>query len=303
MLDVKLRTSQTRAAKVRFFSSLLAVVFSLAMVVLVFWRGGQWALNYFIYKNNSFAIRQIDIQTDGVLSPEVIRQWASVKNGDNLFALDLMTVKRTLEQKPVIQNVAVERILPATLKIHVSERDPVAETVIVQSRPGGKVEQFVYDFDETGVVMPPLDPRLRAKPLAVANEKLPQLTGVSTNDVPLGKTTQSAQIKAAVHLLRELDHSPMTGLAELKTIDVAAPEILQAVTSQGAQITFSLNQFDTQFRRWRQIYDQYQKWGKAIASLDLSISNNLPVKWVAAGALPPAPPKVVKQPRTKRKNV
>ncbi len=80
-----------------------------------------------------------------------------------------------------------------------NERDPVAETIIVQPRPGGKMEQSIYDFDEAGVVMPPLDPRLRAKPLVAANEKLPQISGATTNDVPLGKTTQSAQIKAAVH--------------------------------------------------------------------------------------------------------
>ena len=303
MLDVKLRTGQSRAVRVRLLSSILAVVFILAAVTLVFWRGGQMALNYFIYKNNSFAIRQIDISTDGVLASEVLRQWAGVKNGDNLLALDLMAVKRTLEQKPVILEVAVERLLPNTLKIHVNEREPVAETVLVQAHPGGHVDQTIYDFDDTGVVMPPLDPRLRAKPPAAPNEHLPQLTGVTTNDISLGKPTQSTQIKAAVRLLRDFDHSPMTGLVELKTIDVSAPEILQAVTSQGAQITFSLNQFDTQFRRWRQIYDQYQRWGKAIATLDLSITNNLPVKWVAAGSVPAVTPKAVKPVRTKRKNV
>ncbi|HEY3914248.1 MAG TPA: hypothetical protein VGN61_07155, partial [Verrucomicrobiae bacterium] len=59
----------------------------------------------------------------------------------------------------------------------------------------------------------------------------------------------------------------------------------------------------TQFRRWRIIYDQYQKWGKAVATLDLSIDNNLPVRWVAASTVPAVLPHSVKPPRIKRKHV
>jgi len=79
--------------------------------------------------------------------------------------------------------------------------------------------------------------------------------------------------------------------------------VLQVTTSQKAQITFSLGNFETQFRRWRIISDQFQQWGKAIASLDLSISNNLPVRWVAAAALPPAPPHPPKASRPRRNHV
>jgi hypothetical protein len=95
----------------------------------------------------------------------------------------------------------------------------------------------------------------------------------------------------------------MAGMVELQRINVCVPEVLQVTTSQGAEVTFSLSHFDTQFRRWRLICDQYQKWGRAIASLDLSIANNLPVRWVAASSVPPAPPHAAKPPRTKRKHV
>jgi hypothetical protein len=89
----------------------------------------------------------------------------------------------------------------------------------------------------------------------------------------------------------------------LQRINVSAPEILQVTTSQGAEVTFSLSHFDRQFRRWRMIHDLYQQSGKAIASLDLSIANNLPVRWVAASSFPPAPPRAVKPSQTKRKHV
>jgi len=303
LLDVKLRTSQTRAARLRFAGMGLSITFALVVIAFVFWRGGEWLLDYFIYKNDAFAIQQIEVQTDGVISSDAIRQWAAVKSGDNLLALDLMRVKRDLELQPAISFVAVERVLPHGLKLRVSEREPIAQTVVSQPRARGGFDQIILHLDEAGFVMKPLDPRLRAAPPAAPNEQLPIIVGVNASELQWGKPAENPQLRAALKLLSELYHSPMAGLADVQKINISTPEILVATTSQGAEITFSLGQFDVQLRRWRMIYDQYQKWGKAIASLDLSIANNLPVRWVAAGAVPQLGPKVLKPSRTKKKHV
>jgi len=302
LLDVKLRASQSRAERMRILGIGLSAIFILTAVGLVLWRGGHWLLDYLIYKNDTFAIRQIDVQTDGVLTAETIRQWAMVKTGQNLMALDLMSVKRDLELQPPIEFVAVERVLPRTLKLSVSEREPIAQTIVTLGRPGGGLAQAIYDFDQDGYTMKPLDPRWRTTP-PPANERLPILVGVQAGDAQLGRPADSPQIQAALRLLSEFDHSPMAGMVELQRINVSVPEVLQVTTSQGAEVTFSLSHFDKQLRRWRLIYDQYQKWGKAISSLDLSIANNLPVRWVAASSVPPVPPRAAKPSRTKRKHV
>jgi cell division septal protein FtsQ len=301
-LDVKLRTSQTRAARMRLAGVVVVVLVSLAVVALVLWRGGQWVMDGLIYENDAFSIQKLEVQTDGVLTQEAIRNWASVKIGENLMALDLMRVKHDLELEPPIQFVAVERQLPHTLKLTVSEREPVAQTIVTQVRPGGLMEQAVYDFDEDGYVMIPLDPRWRTAPPA-ANERLPILMGVPPTEPQPGRQVASPQIRAALALVCEFDHSRMAGMVEIERINVAVPEILQVTTSQKEEITFSLSHFDTQLRRWRLIYDQYQKWGQAIATLDLSISNNLPVHSVAAATIPPVAPRALKPTRPKRKHV
>jgi hypothetical protein len=105
-------------------------------------------------------------------------------------------------------------------------------------------------------------------------------------------------------LISEFDHSPMVGMVDLKSIDVGVPEILQVTTSQGAEVTFSLNHFDVQLRRWRLIADQYQKWGRTITWLDLSIANNLPLRSVALNGAPVLPPPQPGKPlRTRKKHV
>jgi cell division septal protein FtsQ len=299
VLDVKLRTSQARAARLRVLAGFIGVAAALFAV----WRGGQLLLNYLVYNNDNFVIQQIEVETDGVLTQDTIRRWAVVRPGQNLMALDLARVRRDLELQPAIQFAAVERVLPHTLKLNVMEREPIAQTLLTLNQPGGPSEQVIYDFDEEGYIMKPLDPAWRTAP-PPAGERLPILTDVSMNDLQLGRPTDSTQIRAALQLIAEFDHSPMAGMAELQTINVGVPEILQVTTSQGAQVTFSLNRFDVQLRRWRLICDQYQKWGRAITWLDLSIANNLPVRSVALNSLPALPsPQPGKPPRTKKKHV
>ena len=299
LLDVNLRASQARSTRLRVFAAAVAVIVALAAL----WRGCLLLLDTLIYKNDAFAIRQIEVQTDGVLTSETIRRWAMVKTGQNLMALDLARVRRDLEMQPPIQFAAVERVLPRTLKLSVNEREPVAQTLITLGRADGGVEQVIYDFDEDGYTLQPLDPRWRATP-PPAGERLPILVDVPASEVQLGRQTESLQIRGALQLISEFDHSPMAGMVELHSINVGVPEILQVTTSQGAQITFSLNHFDAQLRRWRLIQDQFQKWGRAITWLDLSIANNLPVCSVAlTGAPLPPPPQPGKPPRTKKKHV
>jgi cell division septal protein FtsQ len=225
-----------------------------------------------------------------------------VRPGQNLWSLDLMRVKRDLEMYSPIAGVSVERVLPDILRISVTERQPVAQAFSLQPRRGGGFNAAPHDFDETGVVLRPLDPAWRLTP-APANALLPTLTGVPPGDLNPGHQAESPQVLAALRLLTQLDRSPMAGLVELQSIDVASPEILEATTSQGAHVTFSLDQFDVQLRRWRAIYNHGQEQGKAIATLDLSISNHLPVRWVAGSALPPLLNQFVKPNKLKRKNV
>lgn len=302
VLDVKLRASQARAWRMRIAGVALTLLFSLAVIGFALWRGSQWLLNQTIYENDAFAIERIEVQTDGVLTSQTIRQWAAAKRGQNLMALDLMAVKRNLEMQPPIAFAAVERVLPHTLRITINERDPIAQTLVSWGKAGGGMDQAIYDFDEEGYTMKPLDPRWRTAPPA-PNERLPILTGIAATDVALGRQVDSPQIHAALRLLSAFAHSPMTGMVEVQQIDISTPEVLRVQTTQGALVTFSLDNFDRQLRRWRLIYDQYEKWGKAIASLDLSIANNLPVRWVAANALPPLPVHAPKPSRVKRKHV
>jgi cell division septal protein FtsQ len=303
VLDVKLRSDQVRATRTRLAAMTLGVLFGTVFGLYLLWRTGEWALDKFVYENADFAIERVEVQTDGVIAPEQLRRWAGVKLGGNLIALDLVQVKRNLELVSAIDSVSVERILPRTLKIRVSERAPVAQVNVPRADAAGGISVSVFQLDADGVVMQPLDPRLCVVPLSQINEQLPVITGLNVYQLQPGHRVESPQVQAALKLLGAFDHSPMAGLVDLRRIDLTSPEVVVVTTGQGSEITFGLDNLEQQLSRWRGIYDLGQSKNKIIASADLAVANNVPVLWMELGAAPGTTPKIVNPVHTRRKNV
>ncbi|PWU15476.1 MAG: hypothetical protein C5B50_15365 [Verrucomicrobia bacterium] len=297
VLDVKLRSSQVRATRVRVSAIIFGTLFGTVFGIYLVWRAGEWALNRLVYGNKAFAIQNIEIQTDGVIAIEPLRRWMSVKLEENLLALDLARVKRDLELVPMIQSVSVERMLPHTLRVHVIERAPVAQVSVPRPHPGGGIDWGTLQLDAEGYVMPPLAPNLRSSPVSQSEAQLPVISGINLARLQPGRPVPNPQVQAALQLLQAFDRSPMAGAVELKHIDVSPRDTLSVTASDGSEVSFGLNDFDQQFRRWKQIFDLGQRMNKSIASLDLAVAYNIPVRWLDGGpALPPAP-KSPKPPR------
>jgi cell division protein FtsQ len=304
VLDVKLRSDQVQATRLRL--GLLALIVPVVTVLALYlvWRIGEATLNAFVYQNADFAIQQIDMQTDGVIAPEQLRRWAGVKPGANLIALDLASVKRNLELVSVIDSVSVERVLPRTLKIRVTERDPIAQVNVPRADGASGIAVSVFQLDADGMVMQPLDPRLSTVPLAQMNSQLPVIAGLNAFQLQPGRRMELPQVQAALRLVAAFSRSPMAGLVDLRRVDVSAPGVVVVTTGQGSEITFAPDNLDLQLRRWREIYDLGLRQQRAIASVDLAVANNVPVRWMLASAAPvTVTPKAVKPVKTRRKNV
>ena len=289
------------SARWRTASLALAVALGAVIVLLTVWRGGDWLLRRMVYDNEAFALRTIDIRTDGVLPLEQLRQWAGIQPGDNLLTVDLAQIKRHLELAPLIRKVSVERILPNTLKLRVSEREPLVQARVLTPKPGDSgYEVAIYYLDEEGYVLRPLDnpPRPGGGP---EEDNYAVLTGLGRADLRPGRRAESPQVFTALRLLAAFGQSAMLGMSDLARIDMSTPEVLQVTTSLGGEITFGLEHLDTQLRRWRAVYDYGQAQGKQIASIDLSVTNNLPVLWLETSEVPVAKPKPIKTSPTRNK--
>jgi len=303
VLDVKLRSSQVRAKRTRLFALSMGGIFAVVFGLYLAYRVGGKALDKLVYENKAFALQELDVQTDGVISTDQLRRWAGVRLEENLLALDLARVKRDLELVPLVQSASVELILPHTLRVHVSEREPIAQINLPRPRPNTNVELAVCQVAAAGWVMLPLDPRQRATPLSQPADQLPVLSGIDASFVQPGRRIEAPQVQAALQLVLAFEQSPMAGLVELKRIDVSSPDALVVTTGQGSEVTFGLSDIDQQLRRWHDIFDMGQKLSKAIATLDLAVTNNIPARWLEASAVPTSAPKPVKPSRNRKKHV
>ncbi len=282
LINVKLPLQKARQQRVRLVAKTAGFLIGAVALFLGVWHGGERLLQAGFYQNEQFNIRTIDIRTGGVINPAQIHRWAGIQKGANLFQTDLMRVKRDLEVVPLIKSAAVDRVLPDTLRIRVSERNPVAQVVLYRQSVKGKLERKIFWVDQHGFVMEPLDPKLSIEKRNL--NWLPVLVGVNQADLLPGRSIKTSQVRAALQLIIRFDLSPMAGLAHMRHINISGRETMEVITWRGATVRLHLHGLDPQLARWRQIHDLGRKHNRAIATVDLSIKNNLPVRWMLAPA-------------------
>jgi len=302
VLDVKLRSSQLRKARLRLLAASLGSVFLLLFGLYVIWRGSDLVLAKFVYENSAFEVQQLDVQTDGVIATGQICQWAGLKQHQNLLALDVRRLKRNLELVPLIQSVSVERVLPKTLRIRVIEREAVAQVNVPRVRNGGGIDTTVFQLDPDGYVMLPLETNQRSSSSS-APDFLPAISGLDPRDLQPGRRITGQSLQAALQVIVAFQQSPMAGLADLKWIDISTPQVLTIKTGQANEITLGLLDVEQQLRRWRAVFDLGQRLGRQIATLDLAITNSIPLRWHDPETLPPSLPAPAKPFRLKKHHV
>ena len=287
VLDVKLRSDQARAARTRFAAVAIAAGLGTVLGLYLLWWLGEWSLDKFVYDNPAFAIDQVDVQTDGSITPEQLRRWSGVRPGENLIRLDLAAVKSRLEMVTTLDTVSIERMLPRTLKICVTERRPLAQVNLLGSLPSTHVALAAFQLDKAGFVMQPPESHQSTE----AESRLPTLTGINRFDLQPGHRLESPQALAALRLIAAFNQSPLAGLVDLRGVDVSAPGVVVLTTAEEGEITFAPENLEQQLRRWHQVYVWGREAGKTIATLDLAVGGkDVPATWAMAGTPPPATP-------------
>ena len=287
MLDVRSRAKPLQAVRIRMAVSALAISTGIVLVLFFFWKGGEYALDRFVYTNPTLSVAQVQIETDGIIPIEQILAWSNVRKGENLLALDLGRIKRDLELVPLIEAATVERILPRDLIITVSEREPIARVVVFAPRESdGLLEPSTIYLDEHGMVIPPVLRKLNSSAFEVATRFLPAITGVGATSFRPGRIVSSPPILAALKWIRAFQSSPMSGHVDIRAIDVASQSALLVSTEQGNEVSFAYDDFETQLARWRVVHAWGMQRTQTLASLDLAVTNYVPAVWTNPTNLP-----------------
>ena len=303
-LEVRARSKPLHALRLRMATSALAISSGVVLTLMVCWKGGEYLLHRYVYTNPALGIKRIHISTDGIIPLDRIRNWAMVKEGQNLLDLDLLRIKRDLELVPLIESASVERVLPGDLIIKVREREPIARVHVFAPRPeDGLLERSSIYLDEHGMVIPSFLRDLNSKAFEEATRFLPVITGIGSTPFRPGHIISSPNILAALKWTRAFQNSSMAAFVDIREIDVSSSTALLVTTEQANEVSFAYHDFEPQLARWERIHNLGRGQQQTLASLDLVVTNYVPVVWVEMTNPAPSTVRATQPSPYRKKNV
>ncbi len=277
LLDVRVRARtatqhRTRRVLVLIAKCVLAITACVGVYV-----GGRVGLQRLFFDNPDYRLGQITVQTDGTLQREQVIKTADLREGANIFSINLATVHDRLQQLPQIDDVVVERNLPGEINIRITERKPVAWITSEKTVSDPFASDAAFLIDARGVLM-------RQKKLLPEYLGLPLITGCSGESLVEGRTIDSFEAKAALELLRLSTRSFMQTRFQVREIDVSKGYCLVVTDKNHARVTFGFDDLETQLQRLEHflVYTDEQK--QELETVNLLVQRNTPVTFAKPAA-------------------
>lgn len=204
---------------------------------------------------------------------EQIVEAAGVREGVNIFTVNISTMRDALLQVPQIETAEVQRVLPNKIVIVVTERQPVAWVATKRDEdaqsPGGSML-----IDARGVL-------LGCKNQLPSYFHLPVIYGVQTAGMEPGQCLDSPEIKAALDLIRlNAADNAVQARFQATGIDVSKGYCLVATDRSHAKITFGLDRIDWQLDRLMTLLDNIEQGKRELQTVNLMVQRNIPVTFV-----------------------
>jgi cell division septal protein FtsQ len=225
-------------------------------------------LRTLLFTNSDFHLKTIEVQVQGNLTRSDVLRITGVREGDNLMALDLAELRDRIKAQPQVARVKVMRELPATLRIEIEERQPVAR-VVPHNKEGNYLVQVVYYIDAQGYFM-------RPKP-GEKLKQLPVITGILSDFVVEGERTQRPEMLSALNLLRMLEYSTVKGELNTSRIVLQREDTLCMATATNGVVYFRTEYLDQQLDRLGWIMNSARQDGRVVKRVDLTPEKNVPV--------------------------
>ena len=294
LLDVKVRSR--RAARHR--TRRVLVVFSrlvlLAGLCAAVYLGAREAARRFFFENPDYRVNTIELQTDGTLQREQVLKVADLREGENIFSVNLARVRERLQRLPQIDEVEVVRKLPGEIDIRMVERKPVAWITGEKQISDPFVSEAAFLVDARGVLM-------KEKKLLPEYLGLPLILGCSSESLDEGKVVQSSEAKTALDLLRLSTRSFMQMRFQIREIDVSKSYCLLVTDKNHTHVMFALDNLEAQLQRLEQFLVYSDDSKQELETVNLLVQRNIPVTFtkppdavIRDTIEPPVEPRILK---------
>ena len=102
----------------------MAALVGLGLTAWLVWKIGEWMF----WGNPDYTLRKLVVQVEGqVITINHVREYTGLREGTNLFAVNLSRVRADfLKKTPIAKSIVIQRQLPDTALVTVIERIPLA---------------------------------------------------------------------------------------------------------------------------------------------------------------------------------
>jgi len=270
LLDVKVRSrsaSQHRNRRVIVVLSKLGL-FMAIMIGLYF--GGLRLADRFFFENPDYRVSMIDIQTDGTLARDQVLRTAAIREGENIFRINLSDVHDRLQQLPQVDEVQLVRRLPAEIDIKLVERKPIAWITSEKDMADPFSTGGAFLVDARGVLM-------KEKKLLPEHLGLPLISGCKSESLEAGKVVESYEARAALELLRMSTRSFMQTRFQIREIDLSKGYCLSVTDKNHIRVAFDFDNLEQQVQRLEQLVAYAEDSKQELATVNLLVQRNIPV--------------------------
>ncbi|HET9418319.1 MAG TPA: FtsQ-type POTRA domain-containing protein [Chthoniobacterales bacterium] len=291
-MKVRSRTAtQHRTRRVVVLVSKITLALGLCVGIYFGVREGARRL---FFENADYQLRAIEVQTDGTLARDQILQIAGLREGENIFSINLAKVHDDLQQLPQVDDVQVVRKLPAEIDIKVTERKPVAWITEEKELSDPFNADSAFLVDGRGVLM-------KQKKLLPEYLGLPLIVGCIGESFEAGNVVESPEAKAALELLRLSTRSFMQTRFQVREIDISKGYCLVVTDKNHTRVTFAFDKLEEQLQRLEQFLVYSDDTKRELATVNLLVQRNIPVTFAKPAAevindtiYPEATPRILK---------
>ena len=277
LLDVKVRSRKATQHRNRRVLVVVSKVVLACVACVGLYIGVGWGAERLFFENSDYQVSTIEVQTDGALQREQILKVADVREGENIFRLNLARVHDQLQQLPQVDEVQVMRKLPGEIDIHVIERKPVAWITDEKQIVDPFVSGAAFLVDARGVLM-------KEKKLLPEYLGLPLITGCASEPLEAGKVVESFEAKAALELLHLSTRSFMQTRFQIREIDVSKGYCLLVTDKNHTRATFGFENLEAQLQRLEQFLVYSDESKRELATVNLLVQRNIPVTFTKSPA-------------------
>lgn len=253
------RARKSGAERLAAFVKKLADAVAKTALFLAFVYGAYHGYR-FLTASPRFAVEDVTIRGNHVLTGEQVLGWMGDIRGENIFLLELKGMAGRLGEHPWVRGVSMERIFPRRINIVLEERAPYARVRMDR----------VYVIDNYGVVLTQAGPEY---------DHLPLIVGLGKAPVRLGENVVTDRIISGLHTMHYFNRLKFFQGDPIDTFQmVGAHRVAFKTRNKGRRIFMDLNALTESFQNFKIYLNALPEGEMDFQYIDLSFKGKVIVK-------------------------